>query len=890
MSDAAAQLSALLAEKARRERVRAEEESARAAEVAAEEAREQVAHAELQARWTKTAAGIRGTLYDKQKAAFVDEKANRVAMLCTRRAGKTFGGIREMVAFAIENPRSRQLYINETRDEAKALAWDEPDDGILAVLNAFEFKRGDKRGDDADYWANETELIVRFRNGSIIKLFGADDERQINKLRGRKWMRVLWDEAQKARHLQQGIQQVLGASMADFEGQIWITGTPSLDTAGYFFEVTRDDGQPAAPGWAVHRWSVVDNPFFGATPEERWARTAGAALKDNGWTEEEPDFRREWLGLWVLTDANFVYPVHAVDPRKLTLAPMRIDTSGLYDHEASLRDLPRNSRGKVQQWLFSIGVDFGYDPDGFAIVLIAFSMTCETAFEMYSWKKTKTDVVEQKERLDYLFANVDGIVSIVGDPAGTRSLLKGWRERLGLPIEEADKQEKDTWIDLIGADIRRGKFKYRSNSPLLDEHKHLVWLPIKNGKRVAHKHRKLLDGRVPGDHCFIAGTVIETEHGPRPIESLRPGVRVWTRQGLRPIAMTGQTGIEPVWRLETKNGSVLEGTRGHRIWTDAGWKELGSLIPGITVTAWQSAANTDRPRSSSSTESSTAATRSPSAETFGPTTRRGEADAHSACTVRSGKPRMARFLTAITSIISTAIRSTTSSTTWLLSRAASIIASTCASGWPQPSFATASNHRWPRRASPPRNGTAQMLVASGTASTVEMSLQSERLASHGLTGPASSALEPSRVSTARTCAATSASPSNAGTVASMTSTSPAASAGARSGATGTASPSTAHDRVSLVTPTGLALPVYNLAVEGVHEYFANGILVANCSDAALYGWRHAANWLARPDVGPRTAEETMQAEESHYEQQVDRVAEQDDDDDRFGVLDEYGYG
>jgi hypothetical protein len=160
-------------------------------------------------------------------------------MLCTRRAGKTFGGIREFVAYALENAKSRQLYINETRDEAKALAWDEPDDGILAVLNTFGLKRGETRGDDGDYWANETELVVRFRNGSIIKLFGADDERQVNKLRGRKWMRVLWDEAQKARHLQQGIQQVLGASMSDFEGQIWITGTPSLDTAGYFFESSR---------------------------------------------------------------------------------------------------------------------------------------------------------------------------------------------------------------------------------------------------------------------------------------------------------------------------------------------------------------------------------------------------------------------------------------------------------------------------------------------------------------------------------------------------------------------------------------------------------------------------------------------------------------------------
>jgi hypothetical protein len=504
LNDAASSLSALLAERQRRIAARQAEEERARLEAEAEVRAEEAVQAELAERYRDIATRIRATLYDKQLAAFVEEKARRVAMLCTRRAGKTFGGIREMVAMALELPKSRQLYINETRDECKALAWDEPDDGIIAVLQAFGLERGEKRDDAGDFWANETELIVRFRNGSIIKLFGADDERQINKLRGRKWTRVLWDESQKARYLQQGIQQVLGASMADFDGQIWLTGTPSLDTAGYFYEVTRQDGNERAPGWAVHEWSVVDNPFFGATPDERWERTAAVALRDNGWTAEEPDFRREWLGQWVITDANFVYPVHAVDPRKLTFAPMRLTPAGQYDHEASLRDMPRGLRGKRLDWLFSIGVDFGYSPDAWAVTMLGFSMQSETAYEMWSWKKVKTDVYEQKEILDYLVANVSGIVSIVGDPAGTRSLLKGWRERLLLPIEEAEKAEKDTWIDLMGAAIRRGQFKYREGSPLLDEHRHLVWMPVKNGKRVAHKHRKLLDGRVPGDHIADA--------------------------------------------------------------------------------------------------------------------------------------------------------------------------------------------------------------------------------------------------------------------------------------------------------------------------------------------------------------------------------------------------
>jgi hypothetical protein len=33
------------------------------------------------------------------------------------------------------------------------------------------------------------------------------------------------------------------------------------------------------------------------------------------------------------------------------------------------------------------------------------------------------------------------------------------------------------------------------------------------------------------------------------------------------------------------------------------------------------------------------------------------------------------------------------------------------------------------------------------------------------------------------------------------------------------------------------VPVYNLTVEGEHEFFANGILVSNCDGAEYAAWR-----------------------------------------------------
>ena len=79
--------------------------------------------------------------------------------------------------------------------------------------------------------------------------------------------------------------------------------------------------------------------------------------------------------------------------------------------------------------------------------------------------------------------------------------LVAWRERLGLPIEAADKAGKRAWQEMLNGDIRRGRILYRDGSPLLDEHRHLVRLPGTVGKQGReHADRRLPDGRVPGNH------------------------------------------------------------------------------------------------------------------------------------------------------------------------------------------------------------------------------------------------------------------------------------------------------------------------------------------------------------------------------------------------------
>jgi len=106
---------------------------------------------------------------------------------------------------------------------------------------------------------------------------------------------------------------------------------------------------------------------------------------------------------------------------------------------------------------------------------------------------------------------------------------------------------------------------------------------------VAAKNKKDSSGAgaAHGDRCFVAGTLIMTEHGERPIEQLSPGDLVWTRDGLRPVLACGKTGEEHVLKVELSNGRSLIGTGSHPVWTEnKSWVDLSSLTRSDTLLAW----------------------------------------------------------------------------------------------------------------------------------------------------------------------------------------------------------------------------------------------------------------------------------------------------------------
>jgi phage terminase large subunit-like protein len=86
------------------------------------------------------------------------------------------------------------------------------------------------------------------------------------------------------------------------------------------------------------------------------------------------------------------------------------------------------------------------------------------------------------------------------------------------------------------------------------------------------------------DFCFIAGTLVDTADGPKPIEMIRKGDLIWTRDGLRPC-LNVLSRQETVWELDHQQGGLV-GTADHPIWVQGKWVPLSLITPGDTLTTW----------------------------------------------------------------------------------------------------------------------------------------------------------------------------------------------------------------------------------------------------------------------------------------------------------------
>jgi hypothetical protein len=458
-----------------------------------------------------------------EQRAFWSSQRQLSAAICSRRAGKSRGGNEEWVERAWRQQHGRYLYINATRAEAMRIAWTGArGDGMLPLA----------KGLGVPIKVNNTELSICFTDiDSWIYLLGVDDEASVDKALGTPWHGVWWDEAQKIpTKFSSKIREALLPALLDYGGHLKLTGTADRKMSGLFYDVTRTESAKRAPGWDVHHWTLLHNPYWGRAKQingqwfvvwryddvihsgphavgEIQAAVLGCRHQQGliglqtllGGSDVAPldssIMRRQGGGIWTKEDSNFVYDVNKVPEGKLCYAPHRLRPDNFVDVVAALKDL----EGDWREYHFAMGADLGYN-DPFTFTLWGWHPYRPFLDEIVSWKRDGLDSDEQNKCLQDVREHV-AIGVIDADAGGIgKQVVKGWSkqwvEKYGLPIREAEKQHKLTAIQNMNTDIVKGVVRFREGSPVLEEMRELQWATLVDGTG-----KMVEDPTMPNDSC-----------------------------------------------------------------------------------------------------------------------------------------------------------------------------------------------------------------------------------------------------------------------------------------------------------------------------------------------------------------------------------------------------
>ena len=410
------------------------------------------AHEYSPSRDRDRAAQIKERLFPQQ-LALVEDPARRKTLLCPRRAGKSFSASVYLMYTCLMRTRANCLYATLTKGSARAILWPT----LKEFSEEFEL--------DAHF--HNTHLVCTLPGGKRkITLTGADSRAEIDKLRGQPYDLVIIDECKSfpSDVLTELVREVIGPALNDTMGSLVLMGTPGAVLAGVFYEATRehsaltrmyeDKDTGKAKMWSGHSWSIQSN----IAQPHLW----DACLSDKasyGWGDDNPIWKREYLGQWVSDDDAFVY--------KMERGRNTWEKDPESKNEFGLPD--------GHDWKYLLGCDLGYD-DPFAIVVCAYAETSDTLYQVYDYKEANLTVSDIAKTIFGVKAMFGEFEVMVGDRGGLgKMVLAELSERYELHIEAAEKSEKRDYIELLNSDMVEGRIKIKIDSELAQEMAYLVW-------------------------------------------------------------------------------------------------------------------------------------------------------------------------------------------------------------------------------------------------------------------------------------------------------------------------------------------------------------------------------------------------------------------------------
>ena len=252
--------------------------------------------------------------YDKQRDIMLDcNKFRKIITITSRRTGKTTMNA-GLCVFECLTPNSNVAYINLTFTNAVEQIFELIVDYANSIGFSINFK-------------SKSEGVIRFNNGSRIKITGNSNNSEADKLRGFNCRLAIIDEIGHQRNIDYLVNEILVPQMADYtDSTLLLTGTPSRVPNHFSTRIFNSDNE-----YKKYHFTMLDNPFI---PNPRKLIEEEAANKGMG--INTPFIRREYFGEFVSDLEAIVfkdYKTYKELPDLTDFNPIGINIGGDYGYK-----------------------------------------------------------------------------------------------------------------------------------------------------------------------------------------------------------------------------------------------------------------------------------------------------------------------------------------------------------------------------------------------------------------------------------------------------------------------------------------------------------------------------------------------------------------------------
>lgn len=375
------------------------------------------------------------------------------AAICPRRAGKSYTAAELALIIGESKPGAIVIIISLNLKQLRRLYWSGSPSGLFTIDRCW--KLGLSYNNSMLRWEHE--------NGSIGYLMGAEDDDQLEVLRGMEADLYIVDECKSfpPTRLRKLLNDIIEPQRATRQGRVVLVGTPGNITSGPFYEATcpgvhDSDGLPFSVPfgekdphgrtpkkhriWSRHHWTLEANS---AKPHQ-WEDALITKAK-NKWADNDPTWRREYLGEWAMGGRGLVYDYSERRGKgDVTWVPNPTDKD------------PHGLPAEGAPWRFIGGMDLGFQ-EPTALVIGAYSAKLRQLRHVYDVSRSHLVVDDVIDLLHETFARFGQIEKIYVDGGGLGKMVLETLARHGFPVERAEKREKWDHIELVNSAFARGE-------------------------------------------------------------------------------------------------------------------------------------------------------------------------------------------------------------------------------------------------------------------------------------------------------------------------------------------------------------------------------------------------------------------------------------------------